>query len=476
MRAILYLRMSSDRSGDELGVTRQREDCLALAAVRGWDVVGEYMDNDTSAAGKVKRPRFEAMLTAIKAGEADVVIAWNLDRLTRNRQDTVRLIELGQDKRLTIALARGSDLDMSTPMGRMMADQLAGWARYEIEQKSERHKRANEQRAKKGLPHKGRRAFGYNADGLTVNEDEALVLKDIAAKFLSGYSYTQLADYLNERGHVTVEGRRFYGVAIRQMLQRVRYNGVREHDGVHYEAAWPAIFDDDTWARIQHKIRERSAAVNFRPQPRRHLLTGLVTCSNCGAGMNGTTTYDRKTGQPRKTYRCNRNRLTPDGKSGCGLVSRGSIPLEHFIREIICYRLDSDELRKMLSQDNRAYSDLLRQRESKVARLDALVLDYADGTLTKAEFTKAKRRVEGFIQNIDRELSRTHLADTGVQLGSGEQIRQQWKSSDQAWRRSMIELLIDHIEVQPSRKLPRIKIDGKTYYFDSRSVLVHWLY
>ncbi|MGB7798254.1 MAG: recombinase family protein, partial [Pseudonocardiaceae bacterium] len=50
MRAVLYLRQSVDRAGDELGVTRQRQDCERLAVERGWTIVATLSDNDTSAS------------------------------------------------------------------------------------------------------------------------------------------------------------------------------------------------------------------------------------------------------------------------------------------------------------------------------------------------------------------------------------------------------------------------------------------
>lgn len=478
MRAALYLRMSADKTGEELGVTRQREDCQKLADVRGWDVVTEYVENDTSAAGKVERPKFDAMLRAVKSGALDVVVAWNLDRLTRNRPDTLRLIELGQDARLVIALARGTDLDMSTPMGRMMADQLAGWARYEIEQKSERHRRANEQRAKSGLPHKGRRAYGYMADGLTICEDEALVLKDIAAKFLSGYTYTQLADYMNERGYRTVMGGKFYGVAIRQMFMRVRYAGVREHDGALYPAAWPAIWNDDTYTRIQHTIRQRSEAAGNRPAYRRHLLTGLLTCGSCGAPMNGTTTYDRRTGEPRKTYRCNRERTGRDGQPGCGKVSRSAFALEWWVRQLICYRLDSPEMSDLLNKsggDGKSTGVLLNKKAALEARLEALVDDFTDGTLTKPEYKRAKERAQAALAAVRRELEALHhdRSLSGL-VGAGEAVRRRWEVEGEGWRRGIVELLIEDITISASGKKPRIKIGGRTHYFDSSAVTIKW--
>jgi site-specific DNA recombinase len=74
-------------------VAREREDAEKLARSRGWTIVATHSDNDTSAAGSKKRPGFDATMRAVENGDADAVIAWALDRLTRNRRDTLRLVE-----------------------------------------------------------------------------------------------------------------------------------------------------------------------------------------------------------------------------------------------------------------------------------------------------------------------------------------------------------------------------------------------
>jgi DNA invertase Pin-like site-specific DNA recombinase len=45
IRAASYARISYDPDARAVGVDRQREDCLRLAASRGWTVVAEYIDN-----------------------------------------------------------------------------------------------------------------------------------------------------------------------------------------------------------------------------------------------------------------------------------------------------------------------------------------------------------------------------------------------------------------------------------------------
>jgi DNA invertase Pin-like site-specific DNA recombinase len=137
-----YLRISLDRTGEGLAVERQREDCGKLIGQRGWVLAEEFVDNDTSAAGRKPRPGFDALLAAVETKRITVIVAYSLDRLTRNRRDQLRLIETCQQHNTLVALVRGSDVDMSSAVGRAMADMMAVWARMEIEQKSERQVRA----------------------------------------------------------------------------------------------------------------------------------------------------------------------------------------------------------------------------------------------------------------------------------------------------------------------------------------------
>ena len=136
MRAAVYVRVSQDRTGEELGVTRQREDAQALARQRGWEIVAEHVDNDTSAAGKRQRPGFLALMRSVTGHEIDAVIAWDMSRLLRTARDRLTMLEEGKKAGTVLAFVRGSDLDLSTPAGRLMADILGSVAQHEIDQKA----------------------------------------------------------------------------------------------------------------------------------------------------------------------------------------------------------------------------------------------------------------------------------------------------------------------------------------------------
>src|ERR1039458_154791 len=92
--AAIYTRISDDRTGSHLGVTRQREDCEALAQRLGWPASDYYEDNDLSAYSGKPRPEYRRMLDDLRSGRIDAIVAWHPDRLYRSPRDLEELIDL----------------------------------------------------------------------------------------------------------------------------------------------------------------------------------------------------------------------------------------------------------------------------------------------------------------------------------------------------------------------------------------------
>jgi DNA invertase Pin-like site-specific DNA recombinase len=80
-RAALYLRVSTDGQT----TANQRLALEAVAAQRGWTVVGVYEDAGISGAkGRDQRPGLDNLLTAATRAQFSVVLAWAMDRLGRS--------------------------------------------------------------------------------------------------------------------------------------------------------------------------------------------------------------------------------------------------------------------------------------------------------------------------------------------------------------------------------------------------------
>ena len=131
-RALIYCRISRDRSGAGLGVERQETDCRALAERLGLIVVGEpYVDNDVSAYSGKPRPAYKRMCADLADGAATVVIAWHTDRLHRSNVELESWITMAEPLGIVVQTVRAGELDLATANGRMTARIVGAVARHE---------------------------------------------------------------------------------------------------------------------------------------------------------------------------------------------------------------------------------------------------------------------------------------------------------------------------------------------------------
>ena len=192
VRAAVYCRISDDRRGLGLGVQRQHQDCHELARRNGWQVTATFVDNDVSAYSGKPRPRYAALLQAVEAGEVDVIVAWDPDRLHRSPAELEGFITAVERAGVGVVTVQAGQWDLSTASGKLVARMLGSIARHESEHKSERVRRALEQNATAGRSH-GRVAYGWRRehgpDGAVrevIVPEQAAVIGRIADALLAG--------------------------------------------------------------------------------------------------------------------------------------------------------------------------------------------------------------------------------------------------------------------------------------------------
>ncbi len=79
MRVAIYARTSTDDGRQEL--TNQTGELHAYAERRGWNVIGEYLDQVSGR--KAERPQLKKALSDGRKRKFDVLLFWSLDRLSR---------------------------------------------------------------------------------------------------------------------------------------------------------------------------------------------------------------------------------------------------------------------------------------------------------------------------------------------------------------------------------------------------------
>jgi site-specific DNA recombinase len=287
-KVVAYARISRDREGLELGVQRQLEDCRALAARKGWDIIDECVDDDVSATSGKHRPGWRRTLELLESGRVDAIVAYSSSRMYRLPRDLEPLLDLAKSKGIQIATVVSGDIDLTAADGRMLAGILASVDRGEAERVSERIRRKLLELARSGADKGGPRPFGYDANRVSIRESEATLIRQAATDVLEGTSLRSIARKWNADSVATARGLvgSWTGVRVKQILVSPRVAGLRQHGGrgkvllddagEPVRAVWPAILAEEVWLQL----RSRFSPSDGRKYAtgRRHLLTGLVVC------------------------------------------------------------------------------------------------------------------------------------------------------------------------------------------------------
>lgn len=455
MRAVIYCRISSDRTGEAAGVARQEAECRALAQRRDLTVTEVLVDNDISAFSGVRRPAYNRVLELVQDDEVDVVLAWHPDRLHRSLKELEEFISTIDNHNVGVFTATAGDVDLSTPIGRMIARQLGTFARYESEHRSERVKASMRQLAERGK-WSGRRPYGYDlvrdADGVPVGDGrlvvvphEAAVLREAAKRLLAGETMMGICRDLVTRGIPPPLGGKWRTPSLRSMLISPTLAGQREHLGTVVAAGlWEPILTLAEHAALRQRFHDNARSRTSLPA-RRYLLTaGLTVCGRCGYRLATLTRADTK----RRTYSC----LKTVDKDGCGGLSISAVPLEDYVTRELFTHLGEGTIGRLIANP-RGFRRELQRRTSIEARMLDLASMWASHQITRSEWLAARASLAQQIATIPS--SPGHLG--GIRLGNPDDALAEWHALHVDQRRAMLQLVIDVIIVNPAlRKGPKL--------------------
>lgn len=303
--AAIYCRISKASDNDQTGVDRQERLCREVAERLGLEIPAAgfvFVDNNRSAWQRNrKRPGWDAMLEGMQAGRFQHLIVYHPDRLMRQPYDLEELLKISDDFDVTLH-GQANRRDLSDPDDRFFLRIEVAHACRSSDDTSRRLKDAFADKARGGRPHvTGRRRFGYQANGVDIELEEAAAVREMYARYLDGQSPMEITQWLRDLQVPTVTGAPWNVVSVRRILKSPHVTGLLVfHGEVVGEGDWPAIIDRGTWEEVQERRTYRASAHKQRPH-KFFLLRGLVTCTKCGRRMSGT----RKGRTGGSSYSCN---------------------------------------------------------------------------------------------------------------------------------------------------------------------------
>lgn len=448
MRAAVYVRISKDREGTQVGVKRQEKDARKLARDRGWEVAEIFSDDDVSAGGKRKRPGWERLLATIEDGQVDALVAYSSSRLYRRPADLQRLIALTAERGLDIATVASGNIDLDTADGRMLAGILAEVDQRELDVLTERVTRAMLSLSESGVRWGGRRPFGYDVTGkpkskggegvtLKVNRKEARVIQQGVQMVMEGAGPHRVALAWNEAGSTTPSGRPWSTTRVREVLSSALIAGLREHrrTGAVVEGTWPAIISPEEHRTVRAMLRPKKTG---KVLVRRHVLSGILRCGKCGTGMTGRTDAGG-----RRSYACGHN------NGGCGGVLVNAIGAEDAVLDEV-FGVDPKYLQKVVLAQPRAVTQEAVKRLGQIAKERTTLADAGALGVNVASQLAALTKEEREIQSAMAPTAATTLPKDDKERRDRRHAGQLTEAEvlqTAAWVRA----LVDHVDVRAAK-------------------------
>lgn len=476
-KVALYVRVSTTSQLEEgYSIEEQKAKLESYCDIKDWHIYKVYTDGGFSGS-TTERPALEQLIKDAQSKLFDTVLVYKLDRLSRSQKDTLYLIEDIFLKNNIEFVSLLENFDTSTPFGRAVIGLLSVFAQLEREQIKERMQLGKLGRAKSGKSMMwAKTSYGYNYDketgSMTVNEYEALAVKEIFTSYLAGMSITKLRDKINEE---YPKQPAWSYRTIRGILANPVYCGLNQYKGQTFQGTHKAIISLDDFEQTQRELAKRQQMAkelsNPRPFQAKYMLSGLAQCGYCHAPLKVILGAVRKDGTRFKRYECYQRHprktkgvtVYNDNKK-CDSGYYDMELLEHYVlTRIEQLQNDPDKIQELFSDDTSPVVDkqsIQKQIDGLTLKLSKLNDLYLDDRITldelrakSADFIKQRTALEDEIKK----------ASTDKQAGQRKKIEKLLDASsvlDMSYdnQKVIVRELIEKVQVTSDKVVIRWKI------------------
>ena len=404
IKVYLYTRVSTTMQIDGYSLDAQKTKMKAFCDYNEYEIAGEYEDAGKSGKSIEGRIAFNQMMDDIKSGKDEVsyVLVFKLSRFGRNAADVLATLQVMQDFGVNLICVEDG-IDSSKDAGKLMISVLSAVAEIERENIRVQTMEGRMQKAREGKWNGGFAPYGYALiDGkLVVNEEEAVVIRTIFDQYVNtDLGENGIAKYLENHGIHKIARQNgknplFDAALIRRIIQNPVYSGkisygrrrtekvhgtrneyrqVKKDDYLLVDGLHEALVSEEVWEQAQVKVAAQAKKyekVNRDKKEKIHLLSGILKCPVCGAGMYGNKAIKkRKDGSHYKDfyyYGCKHRNMTRGHK--CGYKKQ--------VHEEMLDASVAEVISKLVS--NPKFSDLIRSKinmEVDTSALDQEIANY----------------------------------------------------------------------------------------------------
>ena len=387
-RVACYLRISTDEEHQPFSLGAQETRLAAFVASQpGWEHVRTYTDQFSGAYAE--RPALASALRDARLGRYDVLLVYRVDRFARSLKVLVGLLE--ELENVGVAFRSATEpIDTSTPTGRMLVQLLGVFAEFERATIIDRVVAGMERKASRGGWPGGTIPYGLRLDEdkhLAIEPTEFPVVERIFTRYGKGRAgAATIATELNADELRTRKGRRFSPQVVLGILRNRGYLGEVSFRDVTHLADEPLI-DPVLFDKAQVLLAERGEAYarRMRDAHPEYLLTGLITCGDCGRNYVGVSAAGR--GHRYRYYACwTRQRY---GKEVCtGQRIRADVIEAVVFDAILAVYANPELIKRAVAIKAQEVAAAERQHHDEIVA-------------TKAELKKAEDAIERYVHAFE---------------------------------------------------------------------------
>lgn len=474
-KVALYVRVSTTAQLEEgYSIEEQKAKLESYCDIKDWHIYKVYTDGGFSGS-TTERPALEQLIKDAQNKLFDTVLVYKLDRLSRSQKDTLYLIEDIFLKNNIEFVSLLENFDTSTPFGRAVIGLLSVFAQLEREQIKERMQLGKLGRAKAGKSMMwAKTSYGYNYDketgSMTVNEYEALAVKEIYSLYLAGMSITKLRDKINE--DYPKQPAWSYRT-IRGILANPVYCGLNQYKGQTFQGTHKPIISLVDFEQTQRELAKRQQTArelsNPRPFQAKYMLSGLAQCGYCHAPLKVILGQKRKDGSRFKRYECyqrhprkTRGVTVYNDNKKCDSGYYDMELLEHYVlTRISQLQNDPDKIQELFSDDTSPAIDkqaIQKQIDGLTLKLSKLNDLYLDDRITLDEL---RTKSSDFIKQRTALEEEIKKASTDKQAGRKDKIEKLLDAS------SVLEMSYDNQKVIVRELIDKVQVT-------SDKVVIRW--
>ncbi|MFT3952739.1 MAG: recombinase family protein [Oscillospiraceae bacterium] len=485
-RAAVYARYSSNNQREE-SITAQLRAIRKYCDDNGILIVNTYTDEAKTGTTTDGRDEFLRMIEDAKSGAFDSVIVHKLDRFARNRHDSIGFrFEL---KKLNVSLISVlENIDGESPESIILESVLEGLNEYysaNLSREVMKGMRENALQCKHcgGLP-----PLGYQVNKetkkLELHPEEAALVRYIFQAVLSGKSYNAIINDLYKMGAKTRRGKHFAKNSLYEILRNVKYTGLytfnskesKNYAGkrnnhaykpteeiIRIEGGIPQIIPTEDFDRVQKILDGRQNKGMHGCGKEIYLLSGKLTCGECGGIYCGDAHHSGQNKLLHVTYRCNNRASRGSGVCRNKPINRDK--LEHYVLKTLAEAaFNKNFLPDLIDQYNdkaNASSDefapMIKALKKKVVGINTKIenLTHAiaeSGNLTLIQALEAneseKLRILSQIAEMKQKSQVVEASESQIK-SAFERGKLMLQSGELEQTRQLINIIIDRIVIEP---------------------------